>query len=62
MSPLAQVLQQAHAYAKYRMLKIHKLLDGPQSKEFLLSLNFKSGALAALKTTDLRALNFSEEN
>lgn len=62
MSPLAQVLQQAHGYAKYRMLKSCKLLDGDQSREFLLSLKLPVGALAALKTTDLRTLNFTVEN
>lgn len=62
MSPLAKVLQQGQAYAKYRMLKSQKLLDKQQSREFLLNLNFPSGALAALKTTDIRALNFAAEN
>ena len=62
MSPLARVLYQSRAYAKYRMLKSQKLLDGQQSREFLLNLNLPSGALAALKTTDIRALNFAVEN
>ncbi|MFT4938059.1 MAG: HD-like signal output (HDOD) protein [Paraglaciecola sp.] len=62
MSPLTRVLQQGHAYAKYRLLKSQKLLDEQQSREFLLNLNFPSGALAALKTTDIRVLNFTAAN
>ena len=57
MSPMGRVLYQGHGYAKYRMLKAHKLIDLQQSKDFLQSLHLPPGALELLKTTDVRSLN-----
>lgn len=62
MSPMARVLYQGHAYAKYRMLKARKLIDLQQSKDFLRTLHLPPGALALLKTTDIRSLNLVLEN
>jgi len=62
MSPMGRVLYQGHGYAKYRMLKAHKLIDLPQSKDFLRSLHLPPGALELLKTTDIRSLNLALQN
>jgi HD-like signal output (HDOD) protein len=62
MSPMARVLYQGHAYAKYRMLKANKLIDMQQSKDFLRALGLPPGALELLKTTDIRSLNLVLEN
>jgi len=62
LSPLALVLKQGNAYAKYRMLKGHKLIDLQQSKDFIRSLRMPVGSLALLKTTDMRSLDLSMTN
>jgi hypothetical protein len=58
-SALALVLKQGSAYAKYRMLKGHKLIDLQISKDFVRSLRMPRGALELLKTTDIRSLDLS---
>jgi HD-like signal output (HDOD) protein len=62
MTPMGKVLFQSHAYAKYRMLRAHKLLDIEQSKDFLRTLGLPPGALNILKTTDMRSLNLNMDN
>lgn len=62
MSPMGRILHQGHAYAKYRMLKAHNLIDMQQSKDFLRTLSLPVGALELLKTTDMRSLNLDLEN
>lgn len=59
MSPMGQVLAQGNAYNKYRMLKQYKLINVDESKDYLRHFQFPAGALAALRTTDLRKLNLS---
>lgn len=61
LSPLGVVLKQGKAYAQYRMLKGHKLIDLEQSKNFIRTLNMPKGSLQILKTTDMRALDLSFE-
>ena len=62
LSPLALVLKQGKAYAQYRMLKGHKLIDLQQSKDFIRTLRMPKGSLEVLKTTDMRALDLSVSN
>jgi hypothetical protein len=57
--PLALVLKQGKAYAQYRMLKGHKLIDLQQSKDFIRTLRMPKGSLELLKTTDMRSLDLS---
>jgi hypothetical protein len=59
LSPLALVLKQGKAYAQYRMLKGHKLIDLQQSKDFIRTLRMPKGSLEVLKTTDMRSLDLS---
>jgi hypothetical protein len=59
LSPLALVLKQGKAYAQYRMLKGHKLVDLQQSKDFIRTLRMPKGSLELLKTTDMRSLDLS---
>lgn len=59
MSPMGQVLAQGNAYNKYRLLKQYKLVNIDEAKDYLRQFHFPSGALAALRTTDLRKLNLS---
>lgn len=59
LSPLGLVLKQGRAYAQYRMLKGHKLIDTQQSKDFVRTLRMPKGALEILKTTDMRTLDLS---
>lgn len=59
LSPLALVLKQGKAYAQYRMLKGHKLIDLQQSKDFIRAIRMPKGSLEILKTTDMRSLNLS---
>lgn len=59
MSPMGQVLAQGNAYNKYRMLKQYKLINVDEAKDYLRLFMFPAGALAALRTTDLRKLNLS---
>jgi hypothetical protein len=61
LSPLAKVLQQGNAYAKYRILKFHKLIDMQEAREFVRTMQMPKGSLELLKTTDVRALNLSVE-
>jgi HD-like signal output (HDOD) protein len=61
LSPLAFVLKQGNAYAKYRILKSHKLIDMEQARNFVRSMKMPKGALELLKTTDVRALNLSTD-
>jgi hypothetical protein len=56
LSPLGLVLKQGIAYAHYRMLKGHKLIDLQQSKDFIRLLGMPKGALQLLKVTDMRAI------
>ncbi|WP_158972107.1 HDOD domain-containing protein [Paraglaciecola sp. L3A3] len=62
LSPMALVLKQGSAYAKYRILKQHKLIDLPQAKEFVRSMKLPKGALELLKTTDIRTLQLTTSN
>jgi hypothetical protein len=62
LSPLAKVLKQGKAYAQYRMLKGHKLIDLQQSKDFIRTLRMPKGSLEVLKTTDMRSLDLSVKN
>jgi hypothetical protein len=62
LSPLALVLKQGKAYAQYRMLKGHKLIDLQQSKDFIRTLRMPKGSLEVLKTTDMRSLDLSANN
>jgi len=62
LSPLALVLKQGKAYAQYRMLKGHKLVDLKQSKDFIRTLRMPKGSLELLKTTDMRSLDLSMKN
>ena len=62
LSPLALVLKQGKAYAQYRILKNHKLIDLQQSKDFIRTLSMPKGSLELLKTTDMRSLNLSMNN
>jgi hypothetical protein len=62
LSPLALVLKQGKAYAQYRMLKGHKLIDLQQSKDFIRTLRMPKGSLELLKTTDMRSLDLSINN
>jgi len=62
LSPLALVLKQGKAYAQYRMLKGHKLIDFQQSKDFIRTLRMPKGSLEILKTTDMRTLDLSANN
>ena len=62
LSPLALVLKQGKAYAQYRMLKGHKLIDLQQSKDFIRTLRMPKGSLEVLKTTDMRSLDLRVSN
>ena len=62
LSPLASVLIQGKAYAQYRMLRGHKLIDLQQSKEFIRTLRMPKGSLELLKTTDMRSLDLIMNN
>ncbi|WP_299080023.1 HDOD domain-containing protein [uncultured Paraglaciecola sp.] len=62
LSPLALVLKQGNAYAQYRMLKEHNLIDLQQSKDFIRTLKMPKGALELLRKTNLRALDLSINN
>ena len=57
LSPLALVLKQGSAYAHYRLLSFHKLIDLQQSKDFISTLDLPKGALNILKATDMRSLD-----
>lgn len=57
LSPLALVLKQGKAYAQYRMLKGHRLIDLQQSKDFLRTIRMPKGSLELLKITDMRSLD-----
>ena len=57
LSPLARVLKQGTAYAQYRLLSFHKLIDLQQSKDFIGTLDLPKGSLKLLKATDMRSLN-----
>lgn len=61
MSPLARVLVQGNAYAKYRVLKSYKLINMDEAKEYLKSFKMPAGALGSLKTLDVRVLPLSFE-
>jgi len=62
LSPLALVLIQGKAYAQYRMLRGHKLIDLQQSKDFIRTLRMPKGSLELLKTTDMRSLDLILNN
>lgn len=62
LSPLALVLKQGKAYAQYRILKSHNLIDMQQSKDFIRSLHMPKGSLEVLKTTDMRSLDLRMTN
>lgn len=62
LSPLALVLNKGRAYAQYRMLKEHKLIDLQQSKDFIRTLRMPIGSLELLKKTDLHSINLSIKN
>lgn len=61
MCPMARVLMQGNAYSLYRLLKANKLLNMDEAKVYLRQFYMPQGALALLKTTDLRRLNLSFE-
>jgi len=58
-SELAQVVLQARGYARYRLLKASQLINEQESKDYVRSLHLPKGALQALKSTDIRTLNFT---
>lgn len=62
LSPLGLVLKQGIAYAQYRMLKGHKLVDLEQSKDFIRLLGMPKGALQVLKSTDMRAIELHTQD
>ena len=62
LSPIALVLKQGKAYAQYRMLKRHTLIDLQQSKDYIRTLGMPQGSLELLKKTDLRSLDLSANN
>ncbi len=62
MMPLARVLVQANGYAKYRVLKSYKLINMDEAKEYLKTFRMPAGAMALLKTTDVRVLPLSFED
>jgi HD-like signal output (HDOD) protein len=62
LSPLALVLIQGKAYAQYRVLRGHKLIDLQQSKDFIRTLRMPKGSLELLKTTDMRSLDLILNN
>jgi hypothetical protein len=62
LSPMALVLKQGRAYAQYRMLKRHKLIDLQQSKDYIRTLSMPQGSLELLKKTDMRSLDLSASN
>ncbi|MFQ3189560.1 MAG: hypothetical protein ACI936_000685 [Paraglaciecola sp.] len=62
LSPLALVLKQGKAYAQYRMLKGHKLVNLQQSKDFIRTLGMPKGSLELLKKTDMRSIDLSVRN
>tara|TARA_R110002153_G_scaffold3042_5_gene14417 strand:+ start:11202 stop:12401 length:1200 start_codon:yes stop_codon:yes gene_type:complete len=62
LSPIALVLKQGKAYAQYRMLKRHTLIDLQQSKDYIRTLGMPQGSLELLKKTDLRSLDLSASN
>lgn len=62
LSPLAMVLKQGKAYAQYRMLKGHKLVNLQQSKDFIRTLGMPKGSLELLKKTDMRSIDLSIRN
>jgi hypothetical protein len=62
LSPLALVLKQGKAYAQYRMLREHKLIDLQQSKDFIRTLSMPKGSLDLLKRTDMHSLDLSINN
>ncbi|MGS2721642.1 HDOD domain-containing protein [Paraglaciecola aestuariivivens] len=59
LSELGLVFKQGKAYAQYRMLKSHKLIDLEQSKDFIRTLKMPKGSLEVLKATDLRSLDLT---
>ncbi|MGJ8682378.1 HDOD domain-containing protein [Paraglaciecola sp.] len=59
LSPMAKVLKQGNAYAKYRILKSQKLIELDQARDFVRSMKMPKGALELLKVTDVRSLNLS---
>ena len=59
MSPLALVVKQGNAYAKYRILTRHKLIDVQQSKEFIRTLKIPKEHLKMLKAIELHTLNIA---
>tara|TARA_B110000503_G_C7148400_1_gene414008 strand:- start:813 stop:1976 length:1164 start_codon:yes stop_codon:yes gene_type:complete len=61
-SPLALVLIQGKAYAQYRMLKRHKLINLQQSKDFIRTLRMPTGSLELLKKTNMQTLDLSMDN
>jgi hypothetical protein len=62
LSPLALVLRQARGYSRYRLLKMYNLIDMQEAKDFVRTLQLPQGALALLKTTDIRTLNLQLTN
>lgn len=62
LSPLALVLRQARGYSRYRLLKMYNLIDMQEAKDFVRTLQLPQGALALLKTTDIRSLNLQLTN
>lgn len=62
-SPLGRVLEQGRCYARFRLLRSYKLINMEDSKQYLISCRMPKGAVAALKTVDVRqiSLTFGEE-
>ena len=56
-TPLALILTQAMGYSRYRLLKMNSLINVDEAKTYVASLGLPKGALALLKTTDIRTLN-----
>ncbi|TRY31394.1 HDOD domain-containing protein [Aliiglaciecola sp. M165] len=57
MSPYGKLLAQGVAYNRYRTLKLNKMINMDEAKDFLRQFYFPKGALSVLKTTDLRELD-----
>ncbi|MCC2607640.1 HDOD domain-containing protein [Planctobacterium marinum] len=62
-SPLGRVLEQGRCYARFRMLRSYKLINMEDAKQYLIACRMPKGAVAALKTVDMRQLSlaFGEE-
>lgn len=61
MDPLARVILQGDAYAKFIMLRGYKLMKAEQAKLYLSKFRMPKGSLALLKETDLKTLPLEDD-